>query len=32
MDSYNSSTNQQAVRELDRSWNEVYLRNDRTAF
>jgi ketosteroid isomerase-like protein len=26
------STDEQAVRELDRSWNEVYMRNDRSAF
>jgi ketosteroid isomerase-like protein len=32
MNDNNPSTDEQAVRELDRSWNEVYLRNDRSAF
>ena len=32
MDNYNSSTDEHAVRELDHSWNDVYLRNDRSAF
>ncbi len=32
MDDNRPSTDEQAVRELDRSWNEVYLRNDRSAF
>jgi Domain of unknown function (DUF4440) len=32
MNDNNSSTDEQAVRELDRSWNVVYLRNDRSAF
>jgi hypothetical protein len=32
MNDNNSSTVEQAVRELDRSWNVVYLRNDRSAF
>ena len=32
MDDDPPSTDDQAVRELDRSWNEVYLRNDRSAF
>jgi len=32
MDNYNSSTDEHAVSELDRSWNDVYLRNDRSAF
>jgi hypothetical protein len=26
------SIDEQTVRELDRSWNEVYLRNDRSGF
>ena len=32
MDDDSASADNQAVRELDRSWNEVYLRNDRSAF
>jgi hypothetical protein len=32
MDHDNASADEQAVRELDRSWNEVYRRNDRSAF
>ena len=32
MDDNRPSTDEQTVRELDRSWNEVYLRNDRSAF
>jgi Domain of unknown function (DUF4440) len=32
MDDDRPATDEQAVRELDRSWNEVYLRNDRSAF
>ncbi len=32
MEHKNLSADEQAVRELDRSWNEVYLRNDRSAF
>jgi ketosteroid isomerase-like protein len=32
MDNYNSSRDEQAVKELDRSWNDVYVRNDRSAF
>ena len=32
MDNDPPSTDDQAVRELDHSWNEVYLRNDRSAF
>jgi hypothetical protein len=32
MDDDRLSTDEKAVRELDRSWNEVYQRNDRSAF
>jgi hypothetical protein len=32
MDDNSPLTDEQAVRELDRSWNEVYLRKDRSAF
>jgi Domain of unknown function (DUF4440) len=32
MDNDPPSTDNHAIRELDRSWNEVYLRNDRSAF
>ena len=32
MDDNRLLTDEQAVRGLDRSWNEVYLRNDRSAF
>ncbi len=32
MDNAPLSTDDRAVRELDRSWNGVYLRNDRSAF
>jgi hypothetical protein len=32
MDENNPLSDEQAVRDLDRRWNEVYLRNDRSAF
>ena len=32
MDDNSPWTDEQAVKKLDRSWNEVYLRNDRSAF
>jgi hypothetical protein len=32
MDDDGPLTDEQAVRKLDRAWNEVYLRNDRSAF
>jgi hypothetical protein len=32
MNERQQSIDEQAVRELDRSWNEVYLRNDRSGF
>jgi len=32
MDDNGPLTDEQAVKKLDRSWNEVYLRNDRSAF
>jgi hypothetical protein len=32
MDDDRPSIDERAVRELDLSWNEVYLRNDRSAF
>ena len=32
MDDNRLLTDEEAVTELDRSWNEVYLRNDRSAF
>jgi ketosteroid isomerase-like protein len=32
MDDDPASTDDRAIKELDRSWNEVYLRNDRSAF
>jgi hypothetical protein len=32
MDDDNPFTDEQVVKKLDRSWNEVYLRNDRSAF
>jgi hypothetical protein len=32
MDDDSASADDQAIRELDRSWNEVYLRNDRSPF
>ena len=32
MDRDRQSIDEQAVRKLDQAWNEVYLRNDRSAF
>lgn len=32
MDEHNPHDDEQAVRDLDRRWNEVYLRNDRSDF
>jgi hypothetical protein len=32
MNDNNPMDDEQAVRDLDRRWNEVYLRNDRSAF
>jgi len=32
MDDDGALTDEQALRKLDRAWNEVYLRNDRSAF
>ncbi len=32
MDEHNRMNDEQAVRDLDRRWNEVYLRNDRSDF
>jgi len=32
MDNHDPLTDELALRELDRSWNDVHLRNDRSAF
>jgi hypothetical protein len=32
METARHATDEQAVRRLDESWNDVYLRNDRSAF